>query len=106
MFETTYPLYAISFGLGRSIKHRHGESLLPPEDRQRTLKAMSFLSPSDPGIVPMSEAKLTASCSTPQPGSPQANTRKVYLKDFPQYVHDMLTDTGYKFSEEYEVSNI
>lgn len=34
----------------------------------------------------------------------QANTKKVYIRDFARHLQSMLEDAGYKFSEEYEVS--
>lgn len=32
------------------------------------------------------------------------NSRKIYLRDLNGYVTDMLSDSGFKFSEEYEAS--
>ena len=34
------------------------------------------------------------------------HSRKIYLRDLPGYVSDMMSDTGFKFSEEYEVCHI
>ena len=34
------------------------------------------------------------------------NSRKIYLRDLNGYVTDMLSDSGFKFSEEYEASFI
>lgn len=63
--------------------------------------------PSDPGIVPVKEMLLRdTGFGNPRSGSvspPSTNSRKVYLKDLSSYVIAMADDTGFKFSEEYEV---
>ena len=33
-------------------------------------------------------------------------SRRIYLRDLPAHVADMSNDSGYKFSEEYEVCNL
>ncbi len=67
----------------------------------------SFLSPSDPGIVPVKEMMIRGTGFTnPRSRStspPSPNNRKVYLKDLAAHVLTMGDDTGFKFSEEYEV---
>ena len=64
-----------------------------------------FLSPSDPGIVPLGQVNKNAAGATGKSRSPsrKANSRKMMLKDLSEAVRDMLNDSGYIFSEEYEV---
>ncbi len=61
---------------------------------------------SDHTIVPIHEMRNGEGLSNPrfQIHHSQPNTKKVHLKDFAKHLQYMLDDSGYKFSEEYEVS--
>ena len=81
--------------------HRNGGSQkLIPRDNGH---GVSALGPSETNIVPMSETLSAGSTPTKFPPLPRANSRKIHVKEFKAYLTDMLDDSGYKFSEEYEV---
>ena len=61
-----------------------------------------LLQPPEDSIVPL-EVKKTPSVVNTHFRMSQANTRKIYIKDFAYHLQSMLDDSGYKFSEEYEV---
>ena len=66
----------------------HTERLQPPED----------------SIVPKDMRSPPAVINTRfQMQHTQAHSRKIYIRDFAQHLQNMLDDSGYKFSEEYEV---
>ena len=58
-----------------------------------------------PGIVPLAETKQQGFINSRSPVI-KTNSYKVYLRDFASHVMDMNADSGFKFSEEYEVSYI
>ncbi|XP_019860969.1 PREDICTED: receptor-type tyrosine-protein phosphatase F-like [Amphimedon queenslandica] len=79
------------------------ELITAGEGKGATLSKAIQLTPTDPTIVPLTENTIvnpTAVRTASVKATP--NSRKVYLRDFPSYVEDMLNDAGFKFSEEYE----
>ncbi len=98
----------MTFFFSPSNSKRSDKPLLPRNNGTSSQKAAhSFLNPSDPGIVPVKEMMARGTgFGNPRAGSvspPITNSRNVYLKDFPTYVLAMGDDSGFKFSEEYEV---
>jgi len=63
--------------------------------------AVNFLGPNETNIVPIGE--LSQGTPTKYSTLPKTNSRRIHVKDFNDYLKDMLDDSGYKFSEEYEV---
>ena len=73
---------------------------LLPNDSPQTER----LQPPEDSIVPKDMKSPPAIVNTRfQLHHAQPNTKKIYLKDFAQHLQNMLEDSGYKFSEEYEV---
>jgi protein tyrosine phosphatase len=71
------------------------------------LKGARGIALSDPTIVPLAENVIVNQAARTPSVKAIPNSRKVYLRDFAGYVEDMLSDSSYKFSEEYEkVSNV
>lgn len=68
------------------------------------------LQPTDHTIVPVHEMKPGVGDGYAnnrfQLHHTQPNTKKVYIKDFAHHLQNMLEDSSYKFSEEYEVSSV
>ena len=82
-----------------------GQTLLPRNTGNGS--NVPFLGPSDPNIVPIQEMQQVGGEGAANPRFPmplRSNTRKIYIQSFNSYLQDMLDDSGYKFSEEYEVS--
>ncbi|CAI8034623.1 hypothetical protein GBAR_LOCUS19471 [Geodia barretti] len=81
------------------LSHKNGST-----HANNTNKPPMFLSPSDPGIVPLGQVNKNAAGATGKSRSPsrKANSRRMMLKDLSEAVRDMLNDSGYIFSEEYE----
>lgn len=74
-------------------------SLLPNDSPQP-----QRLQPPEDSIVPIDSRSIPSMINARfQLHHTQANTKKVYIRDFAQHLHNMLEDSGYKFSEEYEV---
>ena len=67
---------------------------------------MPRLQPTDHTIVPIHEMKPGEGVVNTrfQLHHSQPNTKKIYIRDFGLHLQNMLEDSGYKFSEEYEVS--
>ena len=63
------------------------------------------LSATGPTIVPLAENAAANAVVPNKTGSlkPIVNSKKIYLRDLPSYVSDMMSDSGFKFTEEYEV---
>jgi hypothetical protein len=76
--------------------------LLPEEDH----KSQHKFEDNQHSIVPKEDGISTPSVINArfQLHHVQANTRKIYVRDFAHHLQGMLEDSGYKFSEEYEVS--
>ena len=54
------------------------------------------------GIVPLAETRRQGYVNPRSPTS-ITNSHKIHLRDFASHVMDMTADSGFKFSEEYEV---
>ena len=63
------------------------------------------MSATGPTIVPLSENAVSNVTAVNKTGSlkPSVNSKKIYMRDLPGYVSDMMSDSGFKFTEEYEV---
>lgn len=106
MFHIHLPSFLLSLSLSpslslRSSKQNGKKLLLPP--RTNGNAGPSFLGPSDPGIVPLIETKSPRGFANPHVPAVHSNSKKVYIRDFVAYSQDMQDDSGYKFSDEYEV---
>lgn len=84
----------------RPVKECSYRSLLPKEETKPQHRLQDSHS-----IVPKGNGSSTPAAinSRFQLHHVQANTRKIYIRDFAQNLQNMLEDSGYKFSEEYEV---
>jgi glycerophosphoryl diester phosphodiesterase len=54
------------------------------------------------GIVPLAETRRQG-YSNPHSPTTMTTSHKIHLRDFASHVMDMTADSGFKFSEEYEV---
>ncbi len=67
-----------------------------------------LLQPPEDSIVPLENGRKTPAAANTRFSMhhTQANTKKIYIKDFALHLQGMLDDSGYKFSEEYEVPRV
>ncbi|XP_064396511.1 phosphatidylinositol phosphatase PTPRQ-like isoform X3 [Halichondria panicea] len=86
------------FEIVTSHKNGGAQKLIPRDNGH----GVPALGPSETNIVPLSETLSAGSTPTKFPTLPRANSRKIHIKEFKAYLTDMLDDSGYKFSEEYE----